>query len=181
MSDAIRVIKKYPNRRLYDTVTSSYITLADVRKLALEQVEFRVEDAKTREDRTRSILLQIVLEQESGAAPLFAGATLLQIIRFYGNPLRNSLDGCLNNDIRGFIDAYQQQDDRAPGISTGQAALAGNQANAFVTVQDSAAQDLTVPPATPGVTAAASYAAACQADPEVRFSIEDEAGGKEAK
>jgi polyhydroxyalkanoate synthesis repressor PhaR len=63
MSEAVRIIKKYPNRRLYDTETSSYITLADVKKLVIEQVGFRVEDAKTKDDLTRSILLQIILEE----------------------------------------------------------------------------------------------------------------------
>ena len=66
MSEAARIIKKYPNRRLYDTVTSSYITLEDVKKLVLENVEFKVEDAKTKEDLTRTILLQIILDEESG-------------------------------------------------------------------------------------------------------------------
>ena len=62
MKSELRIIKKYPNRRLYDTETSSYITLADVKKLVLDGVGFRVEDAKTRDDLTRSILLQIILE-----------------------------------------------------------------------------------------------------------------------
>ena len=66
MSEGIRIIKKYPNRRLYDTATSSYITLEDVKKLVLDQTEFKVEDAKTKEDLTRAILLQIILEEESG-------------------------------------------------------------------------------------------------------------------
>ena len=65
MSQQPRIIKKYPNRRLYDTETSSYITLQDVKKLVLEHIEFRVEDAKTKDDLTRSILLQIILEEES--------------------------------------------------------------------------------------------------------------------
>jgi polyhydroxyalkanoate synthesis repressor PhaR len=66
-----RVIKKYPNRRLYDTETSSYITLADVKKLVLDQVTFRVEDAKSKDDLTRSILLQIILDETAGA-PMFS-------------------------------------------------------------------------------------------------------------
>ena len=65
MATQPRLIKKYPNRRLYDTETSAYITLTDVKKLVLENVEFRVEDAKTKEDLTRSILLQIILEEET--------------------------------------------------------------------------------------------------------------------
>ncbi len=68
-----RLIKKYPNRRLYDTRTSSYITLVDVRDLVLEHEEFQVVDAKTGDDLTRSILLQIILEEESAGIPLFPG------------------------------------------------------------------------------------------------------------
>ena len=75
MAQQPRIIKKYPNRRLYDTETSSYITLSDVKKLVLEQTEFRVEDAKTHEDLTRSILLQIILEEESAGAPMFSSDT----------------------------------------------------------------------------------------------------------
>ena len=72
---AERLIKKYPNRRLYDTQTSSYITLADVKQLVLDSEEFTVVDAKTEEDLTRSILLQIILEEEANGSPMFsAGA-----------------------------------------------------------------------------------------------------------
>lgn len=69
---AARLIKKYPNRRLYDTQTSSYITLGDVKQLVLSGDRLLVEDAKTREDLTRSILLQIILEEEAGGTPLFS-------------------------------------------------------------------------------------------------------------
>ena len=89
MSDEVRIIKKYPNRRLYDTATSCYITLEDVKKLVLENVVFRVEDAKTREDLTRSILLQIILDAESGmGTPMFTSDALCKIIRFYGNAMQ---------------------------------------------------------------------------------------------
>ena len=80
-----RVIKKYPNRRLYDTETSTYITLTDVRQLVMDSAHFLVVDAKTSDDLTRSILLQIILEEESGGAPMFTEAVLANIIRFYGN------------------------------------------------------------------------------------------------
>jgi len=79
---AERLIKKYPNRRLYDTETSTYITLTDVKQLVLENEEFKVLDAKTSEDLTRSILLQIILEEESGGLPMFSSPMLSQIIRF---------------------------------------------------------------------------------------------------
>ena len=80
-SDA-RVIKKYPNRRLYDTSSSSYITLAQVRELVMAHEAFVVRDAKSGEDLTRSILLQIILEEEAGGAPMFTEAVLAHIIRF---------------------------------------------------------------------------------------------------
>src|SRR5471032_1193838 len=78
-----RVLKKYPNRRLYDTHLSTYITLADVKAMVLSAESFEVRDAKSGEDLTRSILLQIILEEESGGVPIFSAAMLSQIIRFY--------------------------------------------------------------------------------------------------
>src|SRR3982750_3505288 len=86
MESQLRLIKKYPNRRLYDTKTSSYITLADVKVMVHKQEEFQVVDAKSGEDLTRSILLQIILEEEStGGLPMFSSDLLSQLIRFYGN------------------------------------------------------------------------------------------------
>ena len=79
---SVRVIKKYPNRRLYDTDTSAYITLAEVKRLVMKSEPFRVLDVKTSDDLTRSILLQIILEEESGGAPMFTEAILANIIRF---------------------------------------------------------------------------------------------------
>jgi polyhydroxyalkanoate synthesis repressor PhaR len=86
-----RLIKKYPNRRLYDTQTSSYITLSDVKQLVLEADEFTVVDAKTSEDLTRSILLQIILEEEAQGAPMFSSAVLSQIIRYYGHAMQGMM------------------------------------------------------------------------------------------
>src|SRR5690606_39064987 len=83
-----RLIKKYPNRRLYDTKTSAYITLADVKNLVLENEVYQVVDAKSAEDLTRSILLQIILEEESGGVPMFSSTVLSQIIRFYGHAMQ---------------------------------------------------------------------------------------------
>ena len=85
---ALRVIKKYPNRRLYDTETSSYITLAEVKDLVMDSEAFVVRDAKTNEDLTRSILLQIILEEEAGGAPMFTEAVLANVIRFYGHAMQ---------------------------------------------------------------------------------------------
>ncbi|MEL0070813.1 MAG: polyhydroxyalkanoate synthesis repressor PhaR, partial [Betaproteobacteria bacterium] len=86
-----RLIKKYPNRRLYDTATSTYITLSDVKQLVLENSHFKVIDAKTNEDLTRSILLQIITEEESNGAPIFSSQMLYQIIQFYGNAFQQMM------------------------------------------------------------------------------------------
>ena len=80
-----RIIKKYPNRRLYDTETSAYITLAEVKQFVLENQVFEVQDARTSENLTRSILLQIILEEESGGVPMFSSDMLANIIRYYGH------------------------------------------------------------------------------------------------
>ena len=104
MAPPVRLIKKYPNRRLYDTQTSTYITLADVKQLVLEQEEFQVIDAKAGEDLTRQILLQIILEEESGGMPMFSAQMLAQIIRFYGNAMQGMMGSYLEKNIQAFID-----------------------------------------------------------------------------
>ncbi|MGI9332271.1 MAG: polyhydroxyalkanoate synthesis repressor PhaR [Gammaproteobacteria bacterium] len=103
MSDP-RVIKKYPNRRLYDTEISKYITLGDVRKLVLDGEAFCVRDAKTEEDLTRSILLQIIMEQEIDGQPIFSEEMLTQVIRFYGDSLQGMITNCLENTMRAFAE-----------------------------------------------------------------------------
>lgn len=108
MTEEIRLIKKYPNRRLYDTATSSYITLADVKQLVLEQVDFKVVDAKTEEDLTRSILLQIILEEEGAGAPMFSSQMLAQIIRFYGNAMQGMMGSYLEKNIQTFIEIQKK-------------------------------------------------------------------------
>lgn len=104
MADQIRLIKKYPNRRLYDTQTSSYITLADVKELVLEHGTFQVVDAKTGEELTRNILLQIILEEEAGGAPMFTSDLLSQMIRFYGNAMQGMMGKYLENNIKAFTE-----------------------------------------------------------------------------
>jgi polyhydroxyalkanoate synthesis repressor PhaR len=103
-SDTSRVIKKYPNRRLYDTQTSAYVTLADIKKLVMDQTTFQVLDAKTGEDLTRNILMQIILEEESGGMPIFSTQTLSQIIRFYGHSLQGMMSPFLENNLSSFVD-----------------------------------------------------------------------------
>lgn len=101
---AQRVIKKYPNRRLYDTDTSTYITLAEVRQLVMAHQNVVVRDAKTGEDLTRSILLQIILEEEAGGAPMFTSDLLSQMIRFYGNAMQGMMGKYLESNIKSFTD-----------------------------------------------------------------------------
>lgn len=112
-SSQIRLIKKYPNRRLYDTKTSSYITLADVRDLVLENAEFQVVDAKTGEDLTRSILLQIIIEEESEGVPMFTSDLLSQMIRFYGNAMQGMMGKYLESNIKAFSDMQSKLQDQA--------------------------------------------------------------------
>ncbi len=146
MSVDVRVIKKYPNRRLYDTTTSSYITLADVKKLVLENVAFKVEDAKTHEDLTRSILLQIILEEESAqGAPMFSSEMLTNVIRFYGNTMQGMMGNYLDKNIQTFIDIQKRLQDQSQAIygTGGQTAAPNSTAWAeFLKMQGPAMQGL---------------------------------------
>ena len=101
---AQRVIKKYPNRRLYDTDTSTYITLNEVKHLVMDSEPFVVRDAKTSEDLTRSILLQIILEEEAGGAPMFSEAALANLIRFYGHSAQGFMGSYLEKNVQAFTD-----------------------------------------------------------------------------
>ncbi|HYH42393.1 MAG TPA: polyhydroxyalkanoate synthesis repressor PhaR [Burkholderiales bacterium] len=142
MSQPTRIIKKYPNRRLYDTETSSYITLADVKKLVLEQVDFRVEDAKSKDDLTRAILLQIILEEESAGAPMFSSDMLSQIIRFYGNAMQGMMGSYLEKNIHTFIDIQKRLQDQSRQLY-GQNPMLGSETwNEFVKMQGPAIQGL---------------------------------------
>ena len=104
MTKQVRLIKKYPNRRLYDTQTSSYITLQDVKELVLKQEEFQVLDAKTNEDLTRSILLQIIIDEENAGAPMFSHDVLTQFIRFYGNAMQGVMGSYLEKIVQAFLE-----------------------------------------------------------------------------
>jgi polyhydroxyalkanoate synthesis repressor PhaR len=103
-----RIIKKYPNRRLYDTTLSKYITLEDVRRLVQDRVEFVVRDAQTDEDLTRSILLQIISEEEAGGDPIFTIPALTQIIRFYGDAVQGVASDFLQRSLAAFGEQQQQ-------------------------------------------------------------------------
>ena len=95
----VRIIKKYPNRRLYDTAISSYITLADVKRLVIDGVDFQVIEAKSKDDLTRTILLQIISEEEEGGEPIFSSDLLAQIIRSYGGNMQNLLTSYLEKSM----------------------------------------------------------------------------------
>ena len=107
MSQDIRVIKKYPNRRLYDTHTSRYITLEEIRQLVLNHTRFRVEDKRSKVDITSSILLQVIAEREEGGSPIFSADLLTHIIRFYGDPMQNSISRYLELSMRLFLEQQQ--------------------------------------------------------------------------
>ena len=111
-----RVLKKYPNRRLYDTKISSYITLADVKSMVLSGVDFEVRDAKTGEDLTRSILLQIILEEESGGVPIFSASMLAQIIRFYGHAMQGMMGSYLEKNLQTFTDIQARLAEQSKGL-----------------------------------------------------------------
>jgi polyhydroxyalkanoate synthesis repressor PhaR len=113
------LIKKYPNRRLYDTQTSTYITLVDVKQFVLDNDEFVVVDAKTGEDLTRSILLQIILEEEAGGQPMFSSVALAQIIRYYGHAMQGMMGNYLEKNIQAFIDIQNKLTENSKGLYEG--------------------------------------------------------------
>ena len=113
----LRIIKKYPNRRLYDTDTSTYITLADVKQLVMDTADFVVRDAKTGEDLTRSIMLQIILEEETGGAPMFTEAVLGNIIRFYGNAMQSFMGSYLEKNVQSFMDLQVKMSEQSKGLT----------------------------------------------------------------
>jgi polyhydroxyalkanoate synthesis repressor PhaR len=103
-----RIIKKYPNRRLYDTEISSYITLEEVRQLVLDGEDFEVRDAKTGDDLTRSVLLQIISEHEETGQPMFTTQLLSQVIRFYGDSMQGFMGSYLEKSLQIFLDQQQK-------------------------------------------------------------------------
>ena len=108
-----RLIKKYPNRRLYDTSTSAYITLEDVKQLVLDGTDFSVVDSKTKQDVTRGILLQVLLEEESGGVPLFTEDTIKKFIRLYGNAMQGHFGQYMEKSLKTFSDVQNTIQDQA--------------------------------------------------------------------
>ena len=115
--EAVRVIKKYPNRRLYDTNTSAYITLTEVKALVMKAEPFVVRDAKSGEDLTRSILLQIILEEETAGAPLFTESMLANMIRFYGHSMQGMMGSYLEQNMQMFTDMQKKLAESSPGLT----------------------------------------------------------------
>src|SRR5437762_13370773 len=116
MAKSIRIINKYPNRRLYDTANSGYITLADVKQMVLEFIDFQVIDAKSGDDLTRGILLQIILEEESVGMPMFSSEMLSQMIRFYGNALQGIMGNYMEQNVKAFLVIQNKLQDQAKQI-----------------------------------------------------------------
>lgn len=112
-----RVIKKYPNRRLYDTDTSSYITLTEVKQLVMDSEPFVVRDVKTGEDLTRSILLQIILEEEANGSPMFTAPVLASVIRFYGHAMQGFMGGYLEKSIQSLTDIQTKFGEQSSGLT----------------------------------------------------------------
>ncbi|MGM0984432.1 MAG: polyhydroxyalkanoate synthesis repressor PhaR [Pseudomonadota bacterium] len=110
----MRVIRKYANRRLYDTEQSRYVTLEDLRGLILDEVPFRVEDAKSGEDLTRTILLSIIIEQEQadGDAQVFSNDLLAQFIRVYDMAQPLPLSRYLEQGTKLMLEQQQRVQDQ---------------------------------------------------------------------
>jgi polyhydroxyalkanoate synthesis repressor PhaR len=113
---ANRVIKKYPNRRLYDTEISSYITIEDVRQLIVDGESFEVRDAKTGEDLTRQVLLQIITEHEQDGQPMLSTQLLSQLIRFYGDSMQGFMGSYLDRSMQTFLEQQAQFRQQMGGV-----------------------------------------------------------------
>ena len=113
----VRIIKKYPNRRLYDTEISSYVTLEDIRQLVQDGDAFVVQDAKTQQDLTRSVLLQIITEREEQGQPLLTTQLLSQLIRFYGDSLQGFMGSYLEKNVQMFTDMQTRLSEQSQGMT----------------------------------------------------------------
>ncbi|MGF1642657.1 MAG: polyhydroxyalkanoate synthesis repressor PhaR, partial [Thiotrichales bacterium] len=111
-----RLIKKYPNRRLYDTVQSKYITLSEVRDLVMRGVSFKVLDSQTETDLTRTILLQIIMDQEAGGQPLFTADMLSRFIRVYGDATQSMFSAFLDQGMQFFAEQQRRVSERTSGL-----------------------------------------------------------------
>jgi len=142
MAESVRLIKKYPNRRLYDTKTSSYITLVNVKDLVLKNEEFQVIDAKSGDDLTRSILLQIILEEEGGGAPMFSSDVLTQFIRFYGSAMQGMMGSYLERNVQLFNELQKRMQEQSKSLLGDDSKLNQDWWNQFLSFQGPAMQSL---------------------------------------
>ena len=142
MTEPVRLIKKYPNRRLYDTHTSTYIKLADIKTLVLDHDNFQVLDVKTEENLTRSILMQIILEEEAGGAPMFTSELLAQIIRFYGNAMQGMMGKYLEGNIKAFTDIQAKLKEQAHSLLGDNPAMSNDLFAQFLSIQGPAMQSM---------------------------------------
>jgi polyhydroxyalkanoate synthesis repressor PhaR len=142
MAESVRQIKKYPNRRLYDTRTSTYITLADVKKLVMQGEEFQVVDAKSGEDLTRSILLQVIMEEESAGAPMFSSNILTQFIRSYGDAMQGTLGSYLERNMQLFSEIQKRMQDQSQKLYGEPAKMNEDLWKQFMNFQGPAMQNL---------------------------------------
>jgi polyhydroxyalkanoate synthesis repressor PhaR len=117
LSAAVRTIKKYPNRRLYDTQTSAYVTFSEIKKMVMVAQPLAVVDAKTGDNLTRAILLQIILEEESAGVPMFSEAVLSNIIRFYGHAMQGHMGSYLESHVQSFMDWQSKLGESSPALS----------------------------------------------------------------
>ena len=120
MAPTPRLIKKYPNRRLYDTQTSAYITLADIRQLVLDGEDFCVQDARSQADLTRSILLQIIQDAETSGSPLFSRHMLTQLIRFHGHSMQGIMSSYLEQSLQTFVEVQDRMQAQSRSLYDGQ-------------------------------------------------------------
>lgn len=99
-----RIIKKYPNRRLYDTEISCYITLQDIKELVMSNHEFKVIDAKSKEDLTRCTLMQLIAEEETNGNPILTSEILKEFVRFYGDSMQAMMSRFLEHSVKLFME-----------------------------------------------------------------------------
>ena len=142
MSDSVRMIKKYPNRRLYDTADSGYITLADVKQMVLEGINFQVVDAKTNDDLTRAILLQIILDEESGGVPMFRSEMLAQMIRFYGSAQQTIMGQYIEQNVKAFLAIQKKLQEQAKQVYGDKMMLTPDLWKQFIQMQAPAMQGM---------------------------------------
>ena len=142
MGKAPRTIRKYPNRRLYDVANNGYITLADVKQMVLEGIAFQVVDAKSGKDLTRAILLQIILEEESGEAPMFTSEMLAQIVRFHGAAQQTMVGAYMEENVNTFLGIQKKLQEQAQPSRGDKMALTPDQWKQFMQLQAPAMQGM---------------------------------------